>query len=102
MTAADVLAGLGSGARLHDGDDDLEPVARQGSLSRVLIGRAYVYELATTVDGVDSSTTARQMRRLLEGRDDRAGVLARFVADLDPEDERVLAQLLRNADEGTT
>jgi hypothetical protein len=38
--------------------------------------------------------TARRMSRLLDSREDRAGVLARFVADLTPEDERLLAGLL--------
>ena len=102
MTAADVLAGLGNVLAYTTVMTTLSRLYDKGVLSRVLIGRAYVYELATTVEGVDSSTTARQMRRLLEGRDDRAGVLARFVADLDPEDERVLASLLREAEEGTT
>jgi hypothetical protein len=34
------------------------------------------------------------MTRLLESGEDRAGVLARVVADLAPEDERLLAGLL--------
>jgi hypothetical protein len=34
------------------------------------------------------------MSRLLEAGEDRAGVLARFVADLSPEDERLLTELL--------
>jgi hypothetical protein len=38
--------------------------------------------------------TARRMSRLLESGEDRAGVLARFVADLSPEDERLLTELL--------
>ena len=73
MTAADVLAGLGNVLAYTTVMTTLSRLYDKGVLSRVLIGRAYVYELATTVEGVDSSTTARQMRRLLEGRDDRAG-----------------------------
>jgi hypothetical protein len=34
------------------------------------------------------------MSRLLDSREDRAGVLARFVADLSPEDEQLLTELL--------
>ena len=46
-----------------------------------------------------SSSTARATARLphASGRPrfrDRAGVLARFVAELDPEEERLLAELL--------
>ncbi len=38
------------------------------------------------------------MRRLLSDGSDRAGVLARFVAELEPEEERLLAQLLDRSD----
>ena len=34
------------------------------------------------------------MRRVLDAGGDRAGVLARFVADLSPEDEQLLSGLL--------
>jgi len=34
------------------------------------------------------------MRRLLEGGGDRADILARFVSDLSPDDERLLTELL--------
>jgi hypothetical protein len=37
------------------------------------------------------------MHRLLEVDDDRAGVLARFVDDLTPQDEQLLRQLLDRA-----
>jgi len=38
--------------------------------------------------------TARRMLTLLQGGGDRAGVLSRFVADLSPEDEQLLSDLL--------
>jgi hypothetical protein len=38
------------------------------------------------------------MSRLLDSGEDRAGVLARFVADLSPEDERLLTELLGDGD----
>jgi len=37
---------------------------------------------------------ARRMRRLLSDGSDRAGVLARFVAELDADEERILVALL--------
>ena len=42
--------------------------------------------------------TARRMLKLLEADADRARVLSRFVADLSPEDERLLAGLLAEDD----
>ncbi len=38
--------------------------------------------------------TAHRMLQLLQGGQDRAGVLSRFVADLRPEDEELLSALL--------
>lgn len=71
-------------ARLHD----------KGVLRREKRGRAFVYELATPVEDVEASLTAHRMHRLLAGEADRAGVLARFVADLSSEDEAMLTGLL--------
>jgi predicted transcriptional regulator len=92
MTAAQVLTDLGGGlayttvmtalGRLHD----KHAVTRQQSV------RAYVYALP--LGGPHASATAHRMMRLLEGGTDRAGVLARFVAALRPEDEQLLADLI--------
>jgi len=71
-------------ARLHD----------KGVLRREKRGRAFAYELATRVEDVEASLTAHRMHRLLEAEADRAGVLARFVADLSSEDEALLTGLL--------
>jgi predicted transcriptional regulator len=49
-------------------------------------------------DAVRAVTIAHKMRRLLDAGDDRAGVLAHFVADLRPEDERLLTSLLGSVD----
>ena len=38
--------------------------------------------------------TAHRMLRLLETGGNRAGVLSRFVADLSPDDEQLLSELL--------
>lgn len=73
-------------ARLHD----------KGVLERKRSGRAYAYRWA----GDPATLAARQMRRLLETETDRAGVLARFVAELGPADEQLLASLLDDAPAG--
>ena len=66
----------------------------KGVLTRELSGRAYVYAVAGDPAHVEASLTAHRMRRVLDAGSDRAGVLARFVADLSPEDERLLTDLL--------
>lgn len=67
-------------ARLHD----------RGLLARRRAGRAFAY----TAVGDPAQVTARRMHRLLNVEEDRAGVLARFVDGLSPDDERVLRTLL--------
>jgi predicted transcriptional regulator len=72
----------------------LSRLAGKGALTRIRDGRAYRYVLAAPAGSVDAAVTARRMRRLLSTGSDRAGVLARFVAELDPDEERILAELL--------
>lgn len=67
-------------ARLHD----------RGMLARQRTGRAFAY----TAVGDPTQVTARRMHRLLDVEENRAGVLARFVDGLTPDDERVLRSLL--------
>jgi predicted transcriptional regulator len=69
---------------------------RKGLVSRETLGKGYVY--TPTVD--EASHTAQAMTDLLSRRRDRAGVLARFVSSLKPEDEELLQRLLRG-DPGT-
>jgi predicted transcriptional regulator len=71
-------------ARLHD----------KGVLDRRPAGRAYAYTLPGDLAAVRSRAVAQRMRRVLDSGHDRSEVLARFVADLTPEDERLLADLL--------
>ena len=66
----------------------------KGALHREPSGRAFAYSLPADPAAVGASVTARRMSRLLDSGEDRAGVLARFVADLSPEDERLLTELL--------
>jgi predicted transcriptional regulator len=94
LTPAEALAELGEPlayttvmttlARLHD----------KGALTRQPAGRSYAYALAAAPDTLDAALTARQMTRLLGAGANRAEALARFVADLRPEDEQLLADLL--------
>jgi predicted transcriptional regulator len=71
-------------ARLHD----------RGLLTRQRAGRAYAYSLV----GDPAQVTARRMHRLLDVEPDRAGVLARFVDGLRPEDEKLVRELLDHLD----
>jgi len=76
----------------------LSRLAEKGALSQSRQGRAYTYSLAAPPESVGDAVAARRMRRLLSDGADRAGVLARFVAELDPEEERLLVELLSHAD----
>ncbi len=76
----------------------LSRLAEKGALTQSREGRAFKYALAAPPEAVDDAVAARRMRRLLSDGSDRAGVLARFVAELDSEEERLLADLLDRAD----
>jgi len=77
----------------------LSRLARKGALERSLAGRAYKYELAVPEGAVDDVVTARQMRRLMSETGHRDAVLARFVEELDPDEERLLTELLARSRE---
>ncbi len=94
LTANDVLADLGGGLAYTTVMTTLTRLYDKEILTRELSGRAYAYALASAPEAVDTSWTAHRMRRLLDAGEDRAGVLARFVATLDAEDEQLLAELL--------
>ena len=66
----------------------------KGALRREQAGRAHAYALATPLDALPASLTASRMRRLLDADNDRASVLASFIAHLDEDDERLLADLI--------
>lgn len=72
----------------------LSRLAGKGALSQSRDGRAFRYSLAAPAEAVDDAVAARRMRRLLSDGSDRAGVLARFVAELDADEERILVALL--------
>jgi len=94
LNAGEVLADVGGGLAYTTVMTTLSRLHAKGALTRELAGRAYAYALASDLAAMGLALTARRMRRLLEDGGDRAGVLARFVADLSPEDERLLAALL--------
>ena len=94
MTAGDVLAELGGGLAYTTVMTTLARLQAKGVLTRELSGRAYVYAVAGDPAHLEASLAAHRMRRVLDAGGDRAGVLARFVADLSPEDEQLLSGLL--------
>ena len=90
MTPAEVLDELDDDLAYTTVMTTLARMAGRGVLDRQRAGRAYAYRPVRDAE----TLTARRMRRLLEQDTNRAGVLARFVEELGPEDERVLAAIL--------
>lgn len=66
----------------------------KGVVGRERAGRGFAYAFTGSLEDVPNSVRASQMLRILDGGADRAGILARFVSDLGPEDEQTLLQLL--------
>jgi predicted transcriptional regulator len=93
LSPAQVQAALGGDLAYTTVMTTLARLHAKHALERVLDGRAYRYSLAGDEHAAVANVTAHQMLRLLEGTD-HASVLSRFVADLDPNDEKVLARLL--------
>ena len=94
VSANDVLAELGGGLAYTTVMTTLARLESKAVLRRTLAGRAYVYSLTGDLAETEATLAAYRMRRVLDSRGDRAGVLARFVAELSQDDERVLRQLL--------
>src|SRR3954469_10786750 len=91
LTVADVQAELGGDLAYTTVLTALSRLHAKGALTREPVGRGYACALPADPG---AAVTARRMSRLLDSREDRAGVLARFVADLRPEDEQLLTELL--------
>jgi predicted transcriptional regulator len=98
VAVADVQAELPGDPAYTTVMTTLSRLATKGALIQIRDGRAYRYTLAAPADDVEDAVTARRMRRLLSDGSDRAGVLARFVAELDPDEERMLAELLEHTE----
>jgi predicted transcriptional regulator len=94
LSPADVRAELGDRLAYTTVMTTLARLHAKGALTREEAGRGYVYALQDGPDEAHASMTARRMLRLLQSGRDRESVLARFVADLDEDDERMLAELL--------
>ena len=94
LSPADVLTGLGGDLAYTTVMTTLSRLHAKGVLTRTAQGRGFVYELPLALGDVPASVSAHRMRRILDDGGDRAGILARFVSDLSPEDERVLLRLL--------
>lgn len=94
LTAGEVLSDLGGELAYTTVMTTLSRLHAKGALSRRPAGRAYAYTLTTPLDALPASLTASRMRRLLDADDDHASVLASFVAHLDEDDERLLAELI--------
>ncbi len=90
MSPADVQAALGGELAYTTVMTALSRLFAKGVVTREREGRAFVYRWAADRPVV----TARQMRRLLDRDADREAVLAQFVAELGPEDGRLIADLL--------
>jgi predicted transcriptional regulator len=96
MTPAEVLSELDDRLAYTTVMTTLARMAGRGVLDRERAGRAYAYQPLRDPE----TLTARRMSRLLEQDTNRAGVLARFVEELGPEDEKILAAILdETADE---
>ena len=101
LTVSQVRAALGGDLAHTTVMTALTRLTTKGLLTRTKHGRAYTYELTVRTGELPALKAAMRMRRELDGRAERADVLANFVAGLAPEDEAVLAELLdRSGDDG--
>ncbi len=93
MTPAEVQTAMGGGLAYTTVMTTLVRLFEKGALTREADGRAFRYQLSGDPAAVSANVTAHQMLRLLSGAN-REQVLSRFVADLEPGDEALLASLL--------
>jgi predicted transcriptional regulator len=94
MAPAEVRAELGDRLAYTTVMTTLSRLHAKGAISRQPAGRGYVYALQGGPGAAQASMTAHRMLKLLRAGGDRAGVLSRFIADLGPEDEQLLSDLL--------
>jgi predicted transcriptional regulator len=90
QTPAQVRAALGGDRAYTTVMTVMARLAERGVLVRHRAARGYAY----TRQPDRTEVTARQMHRLLDTEADRYAVLARFVDQLSPGDEQILAHLL--------
>ena len=73
-------------------------LTEKGLLTRRRRGRGFEYSLAGPISSLAALRAASRMRAALDGRVQRAEVLANFVASLDPTEEALLRKALDDAD----
>ncbi|GHD42945.1 BlaI/MecI/CopY family transcriptional regulator [Streptomyces galbus] len=91
LTPAQVQAELDSGLARTTVTTILSRLHEKGTVERERHGRGYAYRPLQDPHGL----TALRMHSELDRGDDRESVLARFVAQLSPDDEEVLRRLLQ-------
>ncbi|MFF5860490.1 BlaI/MecI/CopY family transcriptional regulator [Streptomyces sp. NPDC012751] len=97
QTPGQVQLSLGTGLARTTVTTILTRLHDKGVVERQRQGRGYAY--APVRDAQDAhGLTARRMHSELDRDSDRETVLARFVAQLSPDDERVLRDLLASDD----
>ena len=94
LTPGEVQVDLGSGLAYTTVMTTLSRLHEKGAVDRRRAGRAYHY--TPVMDQADLA--AARMRAMLEEGEDRSAVLASFVGALSPEDERLVVDMLREAD----
>ncbi|MFJ3670480.1 BlaI/MecI/CopY family transcriptional regulator [Streptomyces sp. NPDC090106] len=96
-TAGWVQERLGAGLAYTTVVTILTRLLAKGVVTRERTGRSFAWTPASDEAGL----AAHRMRRVLDAETDREAVLASFVTGLEPNDERVLRELLGRArDEG--
>ncbi|WP_328548488.1 BlaI/MecI/CopY family transcriptional regulator [Streptomyces platensis] len=98
LTAGEVRTALGSGLARTTVTTILARLHEKGIVTRSRSGRGYAYLPVADASGL----SARRMRAELDRGDDRGSILARFVSDLNDEDERTLRDLLNGSEEAGT
>jgi predicted transcriptional regulator len=94
LTPGQVQAGLGAGLARTTVTTILTRLHDKGMVGRRRQGRGYAYHPVQDAHGL----TARRMHSELDRDTDRETVLARFVAQLSPDDERILRDLLESGE----
>jgi len=94
-TPGQVQLGLGGGLARTTVTTILTRLHDKGVVDRRRQGRGYAYFPVQDAQGL----TARRMHTELDRDSDRETVLARFVAQLGPDDERILRDLLEPGDQ---
>ena len=78
-------------------DPNLTRLLAKAAVTRERSGRSFVWTPVSDQAGL----AAHKMRKLLDGESDREAVLASFVTSLDPDDEKLLRDLLGQAEGGS-